>query len=94
MGLFRTMLDGDGEVVAVSAFDAQTAAEERAEQAFNDSAGEIDRARVYVEDEDGEVLAFEVEVEMVPSFDATESDDAVPAEVVRAFETTRKEGTR
>ena len=92
MGLFRTMLDGDGEVVAVSAFDAQTAAEERAEQAFNEESR--DRARVYVEDEDGEVLAFEVEVEMVPSFDATESDDAVPAEVVRAFETTRKEGTR
>jgi hypothetical protein len=92
MGLFRTMLDGDREVVAVSAFDAQTAAEERAEQAFNEESR--DRARVYVEDEDGEVLAFEVEVEMVPSFDATESDDAVPAEVVRAFETTRKEGTR
>lgn len=92
MGLFRTMLDGDREVVAVSAFDAQTAAEERAEQAFNEESR--DRARVYVEDEDGEVLAFEVEVEMVPSFDATESDDAVPAEVVRAFETIRKEGTR
>jgi len=89
MGLFRTMTE-DREVVAVSAFDAQTAAEERAEQAFNEEP--FNRTTVYVEDEDGEVSAFEVEVEMAPTFDATESDDAVPADVVQAFKTTRKAG--
>ena len=91
MSLFRTMLDGDREVTEIPAFDASGAAEARAERKFNDSAGEVDRCKVYVED-DGEVVAFDVEVEMVPSFDASESDDAAPAAVVEAFKTARKGG--
>lgn len=59
MGLFRTMLDGDHEVTEISAALAFLAAEARAERKFNDSAGEVDRCKVYVED-DGEVVAFDV----------------------------------
>lgn len=90
MGLFRTMTDGDSEIEEFPAFDVSGAAEARAEQAFNEEP--FDRTTVYVEDEDGEVLAFEVEVEMAPTFDATESDDEAPADVVQAFKTTRKAG--
>lgn len=89
MSLFRTMLDGDREVTEIPAFDASGAAEACAEQAFNEEA--FNRITVYVEDE-GEVVAFDVEVEMVPSFDASESDDAAPAAVVEAFKTARKGG--
>lgn len=91
MGLFRTMLDEGGEVTEISAAYAYLAAEARAEQKFNDSAGELDQFKVYVEDE-GEVVAFDVEVEMVPSFDASESDDEAPASVVAAFKAARKGG--
>lgn len=91
MSLFRTMLDGDREVTEIPAFDASGAAEARAETAFNNLAGEIDRFKIYVED-DGEVLVFDVEVEMVPSFDASESDDEAPAAVVEVFKTARKGG--
>jgi hypothetical protein len=92
MGLFRTMLDEGGEVTEIPALDAQGAAEARAETAFHNLAGEIDQFKVYVEDDDGEVLAFDVEVEMVPSFDASESDDEAPASVVAAFKAARKGG--
>lgn len=91
MGLFRTLTER-GELEEVSGFDAQTAAEERAEREF--SKEPFDRATVYVEDDDGEVLAFDVEVEMAPTFDASECEHDVPAEVVRAFATTRKKGAR
>lgn len=81
---FRTLIDNGGDAVTdVVAFDAQAAAEACAEEAFNKEPHS--GCMVYVQDEDGEVCAFDVEVEMVPSFDATENDDAVPAAVRAAF---------
>ena len=80
---FRTMRESSGAVTEVVAYDAASAAEACAEQAFNEEPHS--GCTVYVQDEDGEVHAFDVEAEMVPSFDADESDDNVPAEVRAAF---------
>ena len=82
---FRTLREGDGTVVEVSAPDAQCAAEEAAEKAFNLFAGEFTECTIYVEDRDGELLAFDVSVRMEPVFDAEPSEDDVPANVLAAF---------
>lgn len=89
MGL-RAMLDGHhAEPVVTNYTDPEDAAADVLETAFNECA-ETDRGTVYVEDEDGSLLVFDVEVVMVPSFEATERDDALPDAVVWAFASTRR----
>lgn len=90
MGL-RVMLDGyHGEPVETPHEDPEDAAEYITERAWSDDP--INDAVVYVEDEDGEVEAFEVEAETVLVFSASESDRAVPEDVRRTFKATRKGG--
>lgn len=89
MGL-RAMLDGHHETpVVTDCDDPEDAAADVLETAFHASA-ETSRGMVYVEDEDGSLLVFDVELVMVPSFEATERDDALPDAVVWAFASTRR----
>lgn len=91
MGL-RAMLDGHhAEPVETPYTDPEDAAADVLETAFNECA-ETDRGTAYVEDEDGTVRVFDVEVEMVPSVEATELDRAPPDAVVHAFASTRRGG--